>query len=355
MVLSWLKGKSEPAAIEELISRRKYDKAVELLRMEFDAGRRDPRLRLQLADVLVVSGREKEAVPILLGLGDEFAVEGFAAKAISVLKKVQKIQPGRSDVEAKLASLLKDKNRPSRFAGAREPNDATSGAEMGMEEAEELGFEAPPADVTVTTGFEAPPPEAAPLTSGPTRPLEILPDVVPAAAAPSGDNSLGNVLVALIEDVLVKTSQPPAAGTPPEPALPVVSSPLFDDFDEAELLEVIHGLKLRSFEPGDVVVVAGDVGDSLFVVATGIVKAFVPTLHGHKLVREMEEGQFFGEISILTGGQRTATVTAKTRCELLELDCATLDDIAQRRPHVREVMNEFCRQRLADDRRRSES
>jgi len=141
MVMSWLKGKSEPAAVEELIARRKYDKAVELLRLEFDAGRRDPRLRLQLADVLVLSGREKEAVPILLALGDEFALEGFAAKAISVLKKVQKIQPGRSDVEGKLASLLKDKNRPSRFAGAREPNDATAGAgtEMGME-AQEMGF-----------------------------------------------------------------------------------------------------------------------------------------------------------------------------------------------------------------------
>jgi CRP-like cAMP-binding protein len=48
-------------------------------------------------------------------------------------------------------------------------------------------------------------------------------------------------------------------------------------------------------------------------------------------------------------------VTAKTRCELLEMDRATLDDIAGRRPRVREVMNEFCRQRLADDRRRIDS
>jgi cAMP-dependent protein kinase regulator len=162
------------------------------------------------------------------------------------------------------------------------------------------------------------------------------------------------VLVALIEDVLVKTAQPRAAAAASAPAAPVVASPLFDDFDEAELAEVIHGLQLRSFEPGDVVVVAGDAGDSLFVVATGIVKAFVPTSDGHKLVREMEEGQFFGEISILTGSERTATVTAKTRCELLELDRTTLDDIAGRRPRVREVMNEFCRQRLADDRKRGE-
>src|SRR5262245_51494116 len=286
MVLGWLKGKSEPAAVEDLIARRKYDRAVELLKLEFEAGRRDPRLRLQLADVLAMSGREKEAVPILLGLGDEFAVEGFAAKAISVLKKVQKIEPGRSDVEAKLASLLKDKNRPSRFMGAREPNDASEGAgvlaEMGMEEESgEIAIES----------FSTRPPAASPEPAAAT----------PAAPAAPDDAGLGNVLVALIEDVLVKSAQPrtePADAT--ASVRPVVVSPLFDDFDEAELLEVIHGLQLRSFEPGDVVVVAGDPGDSLFVVATGIVKAFVPTTEGHKLVREMEEGQFFGEISILT-------------------------------------------------------
>ena len=326
MVLSWLKGKGENAGVEELIARKKYDRAVELLRLEFEAGRRDPRLRLQLADVLVLSGRQKDAVPILLGLGDEFAREGFAAKAISVLKKVQKIQPGRSDVEKKLASLLKEKDRPARVTGAREPNDASGGAalEMGMEEAAD----------------PAPEPEPG---------LILEPD------APPDNASLGNVLVALIEDVLVKTAKAPAGGGEPAAAHPIAISPLFDDFDEAELLEVIRGLRLRSFDPGDVVVVAGDPGESLFVVASGTVKAFVPTREGHKLVREMDEGQFFGEISILTGGERTATITAKTRCELLEMDRATLDDIAQRRPNVREVMNAFCRQRLADDRRRIES
>jgi hypothetical protein len=329
MVLSWLKGKGDAGGVDDLIARRKYGRAVELLRMEFDAGRRDARLRLQLADVLILSGRQKEAVPILEGLADEFAREGFAAKAISVLKKVEKIRPGRS-VEAKIAALLKEKDRPARFTGAREPNDASQGAalEMGMEEMAE------PAP--------APVPETLPE-------LVLEPDPTP------DDAALGSALVALIEDVLVKTAQPAAATVAASPGPPIAASPLFDDFDEAELLEVIHGLQLRSYEPGDVVVVAGDAGESLFVVASGTVKAFVPTREGHKLVREMDEGQFFGEISILTGGERTATITAKTRCELLELDRATLDDIAQRRPRVRDVMNAFCRQRLADDRRRIES
>src|SRR6185369_7881800 len=109
---------------------------------------------------------------------------------------------GRSDVEGKLASLLKDKSRPSRFAGAREPNDATAGAglaaEMGMEE----------------EGADAAEPAPALPVDEPSGPLGALPQVAPTPAA-THDEGLGNVLVALIEDVLVKTAQPrpsPPAG-----------------------------------------------------------------------------------------------------------------------------------------------
>ncbi|HEX6739057.1 MAG TPA: hypothetical protein VF310_12330, partial [Vicinamibacteria bacterium] len=83
MVLDWLGRPGRGAGVEALIARRQYDKAIDLLEAEVSAGRRELRLRLQLADVLVLAGREKQAVPVLLELADEFAREGFAAKAIS--------------------------------------------------------------------------------------------------------------------------------------------------------------------------------------------------------------------------------------------------------------------------------
>ena len=85
MVLDWL---GRRASVDVLIARRRYDKAIGQLRADLSAGRSDPRLRLQLSDVLVLAGKGEEAVPILLGLADEFARDGFAAKAISVLKKL---------------------------------------------------------------------------------------------------------------------------------------------------------------------------------------------------------------------------------------------------------------------------
>jgi CRP-like cAMP-binding protein len=59
------------------------------------------------------------------------------------------------------------------------------------------------------------------------------------------------------------------------------------------------------------------------------------------LVRSMREGDFFGEIAILSGKARTATVTAATVVELLEMDRATLDRITETHPRVRQVLEEF--------------
>src|SRR6266487_2216978 len=124
---------SKAEDVMALISRKSYSRAIEVLRAQTEANRRDPRLRMQLADVLVLAGKGREAVGILTPLADEFAQEGFAAKAIAVLKKIQKLDPGHRDVDARLAALIQEKQRVATVAVA-----ATSLPEIGMEE---IGFE----------------------------------------------------------------------------------------------------------------------------------------------------------------------------------------------------------------------
>ena len=134
---------------------------------------------------------------------------------------------------------------------------------------------------------------------------------------------------------------------PSEPSVgDVVRSPLFSDFSAGELIAVMGGLQLLTFDAGDIIITEGEPGSSLFVVSSGRVKAFVRNPAGrHAQVREMDEGSFFGEISILRGSPRTATVTAASRVDLLELDRATLDGITASHPRVREVLEAFCRER----------
>jgi hypothetical protein len=151
-------------------------------------------------------------------------------------------------------------------------------------------------------------------------------------------------LASLIEDVF----SPPAHTETPtaEQAPRAMASPLFRDFNEQELRAVIRGLRLRSYEPGEIIVSVGEPGESMFLLTTGRVRAYMrDKLSRHVQVREMAEGDFFGEISVLSGNPRSATITAATGCELLELDRPTLNSIAEKHPNVRNVLQEFYKQR----------
>lgn len=348
MVLDWLGGSKDADA---LMARRKYPQAIEALRQLLQKHGGDLRLRMKLADALVLAGREKEAAPVLLELADALAAEGQAAKSIALLKKVQKIDPGRADVEGKLADLIKTKDRrttgfdpqgakavgyepPSwaastfsaeQFAAPRIYSDkeriaAAKGASWVPSTRPDDSAEAPPE--TVVQSAETPEDEAVTLVEVEVQILDVIQEALtrPMAAAPA-----------------------PAAAAEAAPPLPFVDTPLFSGFSRDELVAVIKGLRLLTFEPGDIVLTEGDRGDSLYVITTGTVKTFVrdTTQGGQLLMRRLKDGDFFGEISVLSGKARSATVTAATHCEMLELDRATLDQITASYPHVRQVLEDF--------------
>ena len=341
MVLEWLGGSKDADA---LIARRKYPQAVEALRQLLQKHGGDLRLRMKLADALVLAGREREAAPVLLELADALAAEGQAAKSIALLKKVQKIDPGRADVEGKLADLIKTKERRTkgwdpqgeRAVGYEPPSWAASTFSPEQFAAPRIYSDAE--RIAAAKGASWVPA---------TRPDEGAEPATPPAA---GDEPITAEEVEIqILDVIQDALARPAAAAAPAPGPsgpappPFVDTPLFSGFSRDELVAVIKGLRLLTFEPGDIVLTEGDRGDSLYVITTGTVKTFVrdTTQGGQLLMRRLKEGDFFGEISVLSGKARSATVTAATHCEMLELDRATLDQITASYPRVRQVLEEF--------------
>jgi hypothetical protein len=343
MVLEWLGGSKDADA---LIARRKYPQAVEALRQLLQKHGGDLRLRMKLADALVLAGREKEAAPVLLELADALAAEGQAAKSIALLKKVQRIDPGRADVEGRLADLIKTKER------------RTKGWDPQGEKA--VGYEPPSWAASTFSAEQFAPPriysdaERIAAARGAswlpaTRPDE---SPAPATAPAAGDEpiTVEEVEIQILDVIQDALARPAAAAVPapgpsergPAPP-PFVDTPLFSGFSRDELVAVIKGLRLLTFEPGDILLTEGDRGDSLYVITTGTVKTFVrdTTQGGQLLMRRLKEGDFFGEISVLSGKARSATVTAATHCEMLELDRATLDQITASYPRVRQVLEEF--------------
>jgi hypothetical protein len=323
--------------VEELIARGKYARAAKLLEEEVSRGNRDPRTRLRLADVLIMENRGLEALPLLFDLADEYAADGQAAKAIALIKKVQRLSPGHPHAEERLAALIKSGRRaPAPIA----PTGPGATSSVAMFSAEHFAAPPPPPPSaprdthieTLRSSTWVPSTRQDPADENP--PLGIWSPAappVPPSPAPAPFETAGT-----------SAEDEPAIEVVPEPA-PLSDSPLFSGFAEDELIAVIRGFRLKTFEAGDIIIIEGDSGNSLFVVTTGSVKAFVRNPGGGEplLVRRMTDGDFFGEISILSGKPRTATVTAATPCELLELDRPTLEQITASHPHVRQVLEDF--------------
>lgn len=141
---------------------------------------------------------------------------------------------------------------------------------------------------------------------------------------------------------------------PSEAQSAMAKTPLFSDFSKDELRAVILGLRFHALSPGEVVMVEGEPGDSLYVLTDGVVRVYVKNASGRSVqIREMEAGTFFGEISVVYGRPRTATLTCMTYCELLELDRAAVDRIVKDHPRVETVLKQFCDRRAGSSEERS--
>jgi Cyclic nucleotide-binding domain len=333
-------GAERPTDVGELIARRRFAEAISALRKRLETERYNAALRMQLADVLVLAGRAAEAVPVYLHLADDFAADGFAARAIALLKKAQKINPGRSDVEGRLASFLKGGDKPAAAGPDHDPGPGAvpSGHSAFVYEPSALDMERAPA-------AEEPLPERhGDRRSEPRFGLPMVFDPTPLPVAEE-DNAAADYLRGELLDTIQDVLREPIP-VRKEPAR--VQSPLFKDLEEDELQAVIRGLKLLTFEAGDIILHQGDDGGSLFLITTGRVKVFIKEPGGrrHVLVRTMAEGDFFGEVSLLKNEPRTATVIAAADCELLELDRPTLEELCQKHPRVRQVLEDFAQERL---------
>jgi hypothetical protein len=335
-------GNAPAASLAQLLAKRKYARAVDLVREQLRTRGGDRRLQMQLADVLQLAGRAHEAVPVLLEIADGFALAGSAAKAIATLKRAQTIAPGQPEVEEHLAYLIAQQEAPTPDPWSRARTEIEANAPPAAAgDSDQPAFLRDMEEIGAGVAAHA---------------VRLAPEAV-AGPAPAGDADSGGLenladdVLNLVDDVV---SGRVALTTPAMTAVPAVETPLFGDFSCDELVEVIRGLELRSFAAGEIVVTEGEPGNSLFVVTTGTVRTYVRDGSGHSNpVRVLREGDFFGEVSLLESEVRTATVTAASRCDLLEIDRATLDTISRTKPRIWDVVRRFYQARADSEAERT--
>lgn len=124
------------------------------------------------------------------------------------------------------------------------------------------------------------------------------------------------------------------------------SVPLFAGLSKAELQALLTRMAVWSYRKDTTVVVEGEKGLSMFVLLSGAVKVCTKDREGNELfLAALGEGEFFGEMALLSGQPRNATVTTTEDSDLLELSKEGLDRAIKRRPELREILERYYRER----------
>jgi CRP-like cAMP-binding protein len=90
----------------------------------------------------------------------------------------------------------------------------------------------------------------------------------------------------------------------------------------------------RSLDPGETLFDEGDPGERLYVISSGEVELSREEGGSRRVVARLGPGDFFGELSALQGGVRTARAVAVVRTRLLELDGPTLETMCLEQPEI---------------------
>lgn len=122
----------------------------------------------------------------------------------------------------------------------------------------------------------------------------------------------------------------PAQRTRRESVTALGGVPLFADFSKRHLQRLAKETDQLVYEVGEKIVDEGNLGETLFVVLNGRGKV---TRRGRK-VGDVVPGDFFGELSAIDGGPRTATIVAETPMRVLRLFRRTLIALIDEEPQL---------------------
>jgi CRP-like cAMP-binding protein len=140
------------------------------------------------------------------------------------------------------------------------------------------------------------------------------------------------------------------AEIPKDLGRPLPKIPLFSDLTPEAFVALMETCGFIRAEPGQAIIRQGEAGNSFFVVCSGKMKVVKKDLGGQEIVMAyLAEGAFFGEMALLSGLKRTATVVADEESELLEISAPVLNNLAKQYPHVAQSLRQFGRQRLLAD------
>lgn len=300
---------------------QKYREAAELLESLVKLEPGDLGHRLRLGDVYRKLGDAKRAIEAYQHVGRKFAEQGQALKAISAFKLILEMEPAHESAKHELSEVtVKRFPTPAGVpAVTRPPGPAAQRREP-----------APPLVDLIAGDVE---------TELPQRPQPVV--LSPPTMAKPGKAGFGPV-APVATDQFINLPAIPAGQLPPPPPIP-----LFEDLPPEAMVGFVTRLVHRLCAAGDTVIEQGEPGHSLFIIVEGAVKVVRRMPDGKQLeLARLGEGSFFGEMALLSGAPRLASVVALEDTEVLEVSDGVLRELVQDHPAVATSLKKFYRDRL---------
>jgi CRP/FNR family transcriptional regulator, cyclic AMP receptor protein len=151
----------------------------------------------------------------------------------------------------------------------------------------------------------------------------------------------------------------PATAAPRDPADPnqqvnlqihLRKIPLLADLSEEDMLRVRADIRIRQYNKRDVVLQKGAAGDALLFLLTGQLQVIDVTEDGRAIgLRMLAPGDFFGEIAVINGSMRSASVVALSPVLVALLPRATALHLFSHSPSVANQMLRFLAEKVQRD------
>ncbi|MEM6835426.1 MAG: cyclic nucleotide-binding domain-containing protein [Cyanobacteria bacterium P01_C01_bin.120] len=119
---------------------------------------------------------------------------------------------------------------------------------------------------------------------------------------------------------------------------------MLHNLSPSEVQAMIPLLKPLTVEPGTTLCQEGSAGDAMFIILAGEADIY----KGPQLMAQLGAGEMFGEMALLTGEERSASVVARTPMKLYELDKSDFDGMLTRSPHLASGLSRILARRLRE-------
>jgi hypothetical protein len=303
--------------LSKYVGLGQWAKAVQTLQSLIQLEPANTHYYLRMGDYSLKAGNKAGAIKHYYEAADMYVKTGFSVKAIATYKMILKIAPGETQATALMKSINTGPGGIVFDPGLFEFQQAAPPPKENVDPQATIANQEVDKPVPAEEVFSSLPD---PLPLSPEL-IEVEPDAESVSSSPLSESPKPVAVMKLMEKKNIDQ--------------------LFASFTQEEFGAIVDKLEPLEFIEGERIIAEGDEGDGMYLITRGGGKVVKEHKGQEAELCELGEGEFFGELSLLAGGPRSASVFAKGETEVLRLRSADLFEVIKQYPRLESVLEQF--------------